>query len=197
MTLLILTMSAQAFEAIKMGDWDVSFSGNINGFLTEVDCDTNANGVVAGGLACGSLVGSDYDQSNIRTGLLPSWLGLNAKTEVGGIKTEVNIGFQPGIDSNTGISGTSIDGGLGLNSANFRQVNLKFGADWGTITIGRDLGVFGSDAILSDMTLLGVGTVSDLTSGGGNTSLGRIGLGYVYADWKGQIQYASRDFSGF
>jgi len=197
MTLLMLTMSAQAFEAIKMGDWDVSFSGNINGFLTEVDCDTNANGVVAGGLACGSLVGSDYDQSNIRTGLLPSWLGLNAKTEVGGIKTEVNIGFQPGIDSNTGISGTSIDGGLGLNSANFRQVNLKFGADWGTITIGRDLGVFGSDAILSDMTLLGVGTVSDLTSGGGNTSLGRIGLGYVYADWKGQIQYASRDFSGF
>jgi hypothetical protein len=47
------------------------------------------------------------------------------------------------------------------------------------------------------MTLLGVGTVSDLTRGGGNTSLGRIGVGYVYADWKGQIQYSSPKFGGF
>jgi predicted porin len=47
------------------------------------------------------------------------------------------------------------------------------------------------------MTLLGVGTVSDLTRGGGNTSLGRIGVGYLYADWKGQIQYSSPKFGGF
>jgi predicted porin len=39
--------------------------------------------------------------------------------------------------------------------------------------------------------------VSDLTRGGGNTSLGRIGVGYVYADWKGQIQYSSPKFGGF
>ncbi len=199
--LMITSISAHAFEAIKMGDWDVSFSGNINGFLTEVDCDTNGNGNVAGGLACGSLVGADYSTSNIRTGLLPSWLGLNAKTEANGYNLEINIGFQPGIDDGKNpalnLTGSPLDGGLGLNSANFRVVNLKFGSDWGTITIGRDLGVFGSDAILSDMTLLGVGTVSDLTAGGGNTSLGRIGIGYVYADWKGQIQYASPNWDGF
>mgnify|MGYP003694274491 CR=1 FL=1 len=42
------------------------------------------------------------------------------------------------------------------------------------------------------MTLLGVGTTaSDFNDGGGNTSLGRIGVGYMYADWKGQIQYTS------
>ena len=52
-----------------------------------------------------------------------------------------------------------LDGGLGLNSSNFRQVFLEFsGERWGSIKIGRDLGVFGSDAILSDMTLSGVGT---------------------------------------
>ena len=74
---------------------------------------------------------------------------------------------------------------------------LEWSGNWGGIKIGRDLGLFGSDAILSDMTLLGVGTVSDLTRGGGNTSLGRIGVGYVYADWKGQVQYSSPKFGGF
>ncbi len=73
---------------------------------------------------------------------------------------------------------------------------LEWSGGWG----GRDrtrTRTFGSDAILSDMTLLGVGTVSDLTRGGGNTSLGRIGVGYLYADWKGQIQYSSPKFGGF
>ena len=60
--------------------------------------------------------------------------------------------------------------------------------------MGRDLGTFGSDAILSDMTLLGVGTGA---GGAGNSTLGRIGSGYLYADWVGQIQYQSPNFSGF
>lgn len=196
--LSVVSLSAQAFESMKMGDWDIDISGNINGFLTNVDCDTNGNGVVNGGLACGSI-GPDRDVGDIRTGLLPSWFGLHAKQTTNGLTTEINIGFQPGIDGGNqgGITGAQIDGGLGLNSENLRQVNLKFGSDWGTITVGRDLGIFGSDAILSDMTLLGVGTVSDLTTGGGNTSLGRIGIGYIYADWKGQIQYASPNWDGF
>ena len=67
----------------------------------------------------------------------------------------------------------------------------------GTLKIGRDLGVFGSNAILEDMTLLGVGTVSDLATRGGNTTLGRIGVGYLYADWKSQIQYTSPNWNGF
>jgi len=60
--------------------------------------------------------------------------------------------------------------------------------------LGRDLGTFGSDAILSDMTLLGVGTGA---GGAGNSTLGRIGSGYLYADWIGQIQYQSPNFNGF
>jgi len=54
--------------------------------------------------------------------------------------------------------------------------------------------VFGSDAILSDMTLLGVGVGA---GGAGNSTLGRIGSGYLYADWNGQIQYQSPNFNGF
>ncbi len=192
--LLITLTNAQAFESIKMGDWDIDISGNINGFFTNVDCDPNGNGPVAGGLACGSN-GTNRTVGSVQTGLLPSWFGFHAKQETDGLTTEINIGFQPGIDG--GNQSNSLDGALGGNSENLRQVNLKFGSDWGTIMIGRDLGVFGSDAIVADMTLLGVGTVSDLTAGGGNTTLGRIGVGYLYADWKAQIQYTSPSWDGF
>ncbi len=48
------------------------------------------------------------------------------------------------------------------------------------------------------MTLLGVGVSgAGATSAGGNSTLGRIGSGYTYADWFGQIQYQSPNFNGF
>jgi predicted porin len=196
--LMLASQAAGAFDMIEVGEWKVEFSGNVNGFLSDVKCESDPAGPVLSGLACGSLSGGDYDDNNVRTGLLPSWLGFHAERTEGNTKYGVTLGFQPGIDSNTAIAGAPIDGGLGLNSSNFRQVFLEFsGENWGGIKIGRDLGVFGSDAILSDMTLSGVGTVSDLTRGGGNTSLGRIGVGYLYADWKGQVQYSSPKWGGF
>ena len=198
LALLLASQGATALDAIDVGGWKVEFSGNVNGFLSDVKCESDPAGPVLAGLACGSLSGGDYDDNNVRTGLLPSWLGFHAERTEGEIKYGVTIGFQPGIDSGADLTGAPIDGGLGLNSTNFRQVFLEFsGTDWGGIKIGRDLGLFGSDAILSDMTLSGVGTVSDLTQGGGNTSLGRIGVGYLYADWKGQVQYSSPNWGGF
>jgi predicted porin len=195
--LLLVSQGAAALDMIEVGEWKIEFSGNINGFVSDVKCDAGAD-VVAGGLACGSG-GVDYDDNNVRTGLLPSWFGFNAENTQGDNKYGITIGFQPGIDGgNQGaIAGGPIDGGLGLNSENLRQVFVEWGGNWGSLRVGRDIGLFGSDAILSDMTLLGVGTVSDITRGGGNTSLGRIGVGYVYADWKGQVQYSSPKFGGF
>ena len=188
-----------AFEGLsmmRMGAWEVDFSGNVNSFVTQIDCDAKQAGRVAAGLACGSD-GNDSDHNNIQTGLLPSWFNFSAATVTDeGIRTGVHLSFQPGTDSNQTVGGN--DGALGLNAANFRQVFLTFGNEsMGTFKIGRDLGVFGSDAILNDMTLLGVGTVSDLAAKGGNTTLGRIGVGYLYADWKSQLQYTSPNFNGF
>jgi predicted porin len=62
--------------------------------------------------------------------------------------------------------------------------------------MGRDIGLFGKDAILDDMTLLGVGTASG-NPAPSNTSLGRIGIGYIYTDWQPQITYTSANFYGF
>ena len=196
--LMLTSQGADAFGIVEVGEWKVEFSGNVNGFVSDVKCESDQAGPVLSGLACGSLSGGDYDDNNVRTGLLPSWFGFHAERTEENIKYGITIGFQPGIDSGSDLTGAPIDGGLGLNSTNFRQVFLEFsGTDWGGIKIGRDLGLFGSDAILSDMTLSGVGTVSDLTRGGGNTSLGRIGVGYLYADWKGQVQYSSPKWGGF
>jgi hypothetical protein len=78
---------------------------------------------------------------------------------------------------------------------NIRQSYLTFGdKSWGSVLVGRNLGVFGSDAILSDMTLLGVG--SGAGGAGGSSTLGRIGSGYLYADWKAQMAYTTPNFSG-
>ncbi len=193
---------ADAFEGLsmmRMGAWDVDFSGNVNGFATIISCDApSGGGQVAHGLACGSDGVDDDDTNNVQTGLLPSWFNFSAATLTdSGIKTGVHLSFQPGIDTASPFGGP-LDAALGLNASNFRQVFLTWGSDsMGTFKIGRDLGLFGSDAILSDMTLLGVGTVSDLTQRGGNTTLGRIGIGYLYADWKSQVQYKSPNLNGF
>jgi predicted porin len=194
--LMLTSQGASAFGMMEVGDWQVEFGGNVNAFLTQVSCEPDAAGGVGGGLACGSLNTEERDVGSIRTGLLPSWFGFHATQEKGGFKQGVTIGFQPGSDGGNQVN--ELDGALGLNTSNFRQVFVEFSStDWGGFKIGRDLGLFGSDAILSDMTLLGVGTVSDLTTAGGNTSLGRIGVGYMYADWKAQIQYYSPDWNGF
>ena len=196
------TVSADAFEGLsmmRMGAWEVDFSGNANAFVVTGDCDPDDEGkVVAGGLACGSN-GKDYDYGDIRTGLLPSWFNFSASTPApGGWKTGIHLSFQPGADDGASdLNGGSIGGPLGLNSANFRQIFTTLShPDYGTFKIGRDLGVFGSNAILEDMTLLGVGGTARDLGAGGNSTLGRIGFGYIYADWKAQLQYTTPNMGG-
>ncbi len=63
--------------------------------------------------------------------------------------------------------------------------------------MGRDIGLFAKDAILDDMTLLGEWVPRLGNAAPGNTSLGRIGLGYIYTDWEPQITYTTPNFMGF
>jgi hypothetical protein len=78
----------------------------------------------------------------------------------------------------------------------FRQSFITFGdKSWGSIKLGKDIGIFASNAILNDMTLLGVGAGAAMS--GGSTTLGGIGSGYIYAGWKGQVAYTTPNFNGF
>ena len=60
----------------------------------------------------------------------------------------------------------------------------------GTIKLGRDYGIFGANAILSDMTLLGAGAPVQATQRG-RVTLGHIGAGYTYLGNYGQMAYSS------
>jgi hypothetical protein len=76
---------------------------------------------------------------------------------------------------------------------------MTFGnKNMGTFTLGRNIGLFGADAILNDMTLPGVGAPGSAASASpSNTTLGGIGWGYIYTDWLAQMDYTTPDFSGF
>jgi hypothetical protein len=63
------------------------------------------------------------------------------------------------------------------------------GGSWGQILAGRELGLFGRQAILNDQTLFGVGATGG--AAGQGTTLGRIGFGYIYPQFKAQMTYSS------
>jgi len=177
--LVAFSSAANAGITIPAGDWTVDVGGNVNAYYTNHQVTTTT--------AAGTKVNADDDNS-IGTGLLPSALGIGAKTRQNDLDIAVQFTFFTGSSSGSAAAG-------GSNTLNIRQAFLTFGdASWGTIKAGRDLGIFGSDAILSDMTLLGVGVGGPA---GGTSTLGRIGSGYIYADWKGQMSYASPNWNGF
>jgi len=168
------------------GEWTVDMNGNVNAYAIVADNKDTAQAV--GALT--NTKSNDSTASSINTGLLPSWLGFTATTRQNDIDTSVTISFQPGA-STTG----ALAGGGGAEN---RQAFLTFGdKSWGSVKVGKDLSLFGSTAILNDMTLLGVGSQGIVgSSGGTTTTLGRIGTGFIYADWNGQITYTTPNMNG-
>jgi predicted porin len=180
---------------VTAGDWKIDFSGNVNAFYVGTSCDNASSPAINGGLAC-----AGDNSASLRNGLLPAALVFSATTRQSDFDIDVTIGFYPGINSSLG---GAVNGSPGNPSAlqspgiDARQAFFTFGdASWGTVKMGRDIGLFGKDAILDDMTLLGVGTASS-NAAPSNTSLGRIGIGYIYTDWEPQITYTTANFSGF
>ena len=180
------------------GEWTVDMNGNVNAFAVFND-NKDSSTAIAGGLATTSSGDNDSNSTAIQTGLLPSWLGFTATTRQNDIDTSVTISFQP----NGGGGNSALAGGGGTEN---RQAFLTFGdKSWGSVKVGKDLGIFASTAILNDMTLLGVGSTglgtyangSASTAAGKTTTLGGIGSGYLYADWKGQIAYTTPNMNGF
>ena len=184
---LALSASANAGIIIPAGEWTLDVNGNVNAFASWHKADHTAT--VTGGLATKKdTVGEDQGQ-NINTGLLPTWLGFTGTTRQNDTDVTFNISMQPGVSDN-GATGD-------FGSTAFRTSYVSFGdKSWGSIKLGKDLGIFASDAILSDMTLLGVGGGLASVSGA-NTTLGGIGSGYIYAAWKGQVAYTTPNFNGF
>jgi len=183
--LVAAASSAQAGITIPAGDWTLDIGGVVNAYYTTTKYSGDNGGTAALGLGNGDGASSN----NITTGLLPNYLSVSGKTR----QNDLDVGFT--ISINPGAS-TSNSGVQSANQEN-RQAFLTFGdKSWGSIKLGKDLGIYASDAILNDMTLLGVGGGAGSLSGN-TTTLGRIGSGFMYADWKSQVAYSSPNWNGF
>ena len=173
--------SAQAVD-IKAGDVTVSVGGIVNAYYTAVSC----SGDTVGGLALGGQAlgcGGQGNRTTIGNGLLPNGLVTSAATSQGGYDVKALIGIY---------NSTATDSAIGNNSlVDVRQAYFTFGnLEMGTVKMGRDYGIFGANAILSDMTLLGAGAPVQATQRG-RVTLGHIGAGYTYLGNYGQMTYST------
>ena len=193
---------ANAGIIIPAGDWTVDVSGNVNMYTTWAKAKGTA--VIQGGaVGLPQAGGTNGSQNSFSNGLLPNFLSIGGSTRQNDLDVSFTISLQPGSTAYNALNGgTGGTGGMntGNGGINNRQAFITFGdKSWGSVKIGKDLGIFASDAILSDMTLLGVGAPVAGGAGGnygGNTTLGRIGYGYMYADWKPQISYTTPNYNG-
>lgn len=174
---------------IKAGDWTVNVGGNVNAYYTFVDCDGGqVGGLALGGQALGC--GGRDSRTTVGNGLLPSGLVTSASTTQGGYDVKALIGIYVHTATDSAISPN--------NGVDVRQAFFTFGnASLGTIKLGRDYGIFGANAILNDMTLLGAGAPVQATQRG-RVTLGHIGAGYAYLGHYGQIAWTTPTLaSGF
>jgi predicted porin len=175
--------SANAGIMIPAGDWTLDIGGVVNAYYTHTS--------FSGDDATAGEYGNGDSVANITTGLLPNYLSVSGKTRQNDLDVGFTISINPGASTRQAGIQTNF-----LNQEN-RQAFLTFGdASWGSIKLGKDLGIYASDAILNDMTLLGVGSAAGSLAGN-TTTLGRIGTGFQYADWKSQVAYSSPNWNGF
>ncbi len=183
--MLALSSAAQAGIVIPAGDWTLDINGNVNAFATTTTVDKAE-----------AVTGSVHNAANgttkkgIGTGLLPAWIGFTGKSRQNDLDVEFTISFQPGASDNS-VHGDGSLKGLAQNDQTIgsnvgstflnRQTYVKFGdASWGSIKLGKDIGIYGQQAILNDMTLLGVGSFhgvgNGLSGSSINTTTGGIGF---------------------
>ena len=144
--------------------------------------------------ALGSV--SERDQSRVKMGFLPNNIGFGYGKQLDDLKIEVRSSFWVSVNDTDLNRGATA---LGTNSLiDVRQFYAVLSGDWGSVTLGKDFGLFNRTNISGDELLLGYGQTSD-TFGlvdGGNVSFGNISTGYVYPFPKAQITYRSNDMNG-
>lgn len=185
--------AAEAQLTMQMTNgWSFTFAGNVNAFA--VYDDVSAGGILAtpGGIVGPGDALGGKGAFGIRTGLLPAFAVFDAKGKEGETDVGVHFGFAPQIQCGYGAGSNSVAGqGHDCFGAqiDMRQVFLTVGGSWGQILAGRELGLFQRQNILTDQTLFGVGATGGPTGNG--TTLGRIGFGYIYPQFKAQMTYST------
>jgi hypothetical protein len=169
--------AAEAQLTMQMSNgWAFTFAGNVNAFY-----------IYQTGKACvGSTCVTASKDLSVGTGLLPAFAVFDAKGKEENLDVGVHFGFAPQVE--TGGHYASFFGNQAAGAQiDMRQVYLTAGGTWGSLTMGKELGLYQRGNILTDMTLLGVG----VSGGARGTALGRIGYGYLYTDFRPQLTYTT------
>ncbi len=201
---VVMALAATPADAkvLLLGDggWEVSFDGLVNGFYSYSSGKSAPTQAVAGYSATrvgspGQITdGNDY--SNITTGLLPVVWGMNIKAPTtNGLDMSARLGIYPQIQNDSVNVGKN-NFGRGTQAGaqiDLREAFFEVGGSFGSVLVGRTLSLYQGKNILTDMTLFGVGAPN---GGGGGTTLGRIGYGYVYPQFNAAIRYTTPDING-
>ncbi len=169
------TAGAQGLTMQMSNGWSFQFGGNVNAFwvFSKVNNSGPAN-------------------SSVRTGLLPAFATFSATGKEAGLNLGVHFGFAPQIN-NAAVHDNFGNGTQAGAQIDMRQVYMTIGfKDGSQILAGRELGLFGRQNILNDMTLFGVGAVGIGAGQTGGTTLGRIGYGYLYPNFDAQVTYSTK-----
>lgn len=188
-TLAMAAFNASAAVELYNNDEGMTFTadGLINIFYSSSDTDmTDAAGAE-----------TNSKQSRVRTGFLPSYIGLNSSNQVGDYKVATRSSFWVTLsdtDASRGATAAGTQTGIDV-----RQFYATVSGDFGEVLLGKDFGLFNRANIFGDELLLGYGQTSNTLGlvDGGNVSFGNIATGYTYAFPKAQITYRTPDMSGF
>lgn len=161
---------AVAIESVE--GWKTSISGSIPVFVVSSDHESE---------------GED-NAFRVQSGFNPA----NINFHVAAPKLANGLTVSGHFQIDTHLQGSGVQ-----NSGLFesRVANIQIAGDFGTVVVGKDFGVFNSAAIGDIASQGGVGLL-----GGGadsaNTTGGRIGTGYVYANFNPQVKFISNDYNG-
>ena len=163
--------------------WEVSFDGAANAFImqnsgTNAPTSSGGNAVAFDGTA--GIIAANNSETSIVTGLLPNVWGMTLKAPTAnGLDMSARLGLY------THMNGA--ENALGNGEINIRETSGTIAGSFGSVLVGRSLGIHQSNAILNDMLLFGVG--ASASAGNSNTTLGRIGVGYLYTDFQPMVAW--------
>ncbi len=193
--ILALTAIRSADAAFSVGGengWQLSTDGIVDVFSTYNSTSPAPNSANHGlNLLSAGTTTTGYDQRfGVGIGLLPSVVGFTVKAPTtNGVDSSVRIGIYPAIQNTTANRFNT------QPNIDFRELYYTAKGAYGELLAGRALNLFMGKNILTDMTLLSSGVVPG-PGLRGNTTLGHIGYGYLYANFGPQIRYTTPDFNG-
>ncbi len=176
-----------AYEGLQMkvnDSWKIKFSGQINAYYVNTQQkEDKANGIEKENF---SSIQNGINQATIAFN--PVYSMKNGSTISGTFDLAFGI-TNHGVDSS---SPAAI--GFGFSSIDIRQAFIKVTTPKsGSFIIGKTFGSFGLDALIYDVSILGIGANYSYDNPQ-NTTLAGIGYGYIFTDKRAQISYTTPSF---